>query len=112
MRRAYPRAFRAALLLLPSFLIANPAPAQSAPPSTPKREVADTYFGTVIADPYRWMEPPVPDNPEFKKWLEAQNAHTRQVLDSLPHREAAPGSRHAGHRRRQPLGDRLLRTGA
>ena len=88
MRRAYPRAFRAALLLLPSFLIANPAPAQSAPPSTPKREVADTYFGTVIADPYRWMEPPVPDNPEFKKWLEAQNAYTRHVLDSLPHRAA------------------------
>jgi prolyl oligopeptidase len=60
--------------------------AQSAPPPTPKREVADTYFGTVIADPYRWMERPTADNPEFHRWLEAQNGYTRQTLDQLPQR--------------------------
>jgi prolyl oligopeptidase len=62
------------------------AQAQSAPPLTPKREVADTYFGTVITDPYRWMEPPVGRNPEFMEWLRRQNAYTREVLDSLPQR--------------------------
>ena len=62
------------------------AQAQSAPPLTPKREVADTYFGTVITDPYRWMEPPVDRNPEFMEWLRRQNAYTREVLDSLPQR--------------------------
>jgi prolyl oligopeptidase len=61
---------------------------QSSAPATPKREVADTYFGTVIKDPYRWMEAPAAKNPEFMKWLKQQNAHTRQVLDRLPERPA------------------------
>jgi prolyl oligopeptidase len=60
--------------------------AQAGPPATPKREVADTYFGTVIPDPYRWMERPVPQNPEFRRWLEAQNAYTRSALDRIPGR--------------------------
>ena len=51
-----------------------PISAQTAPPAAPKREVADTYFGTVITDPYRWMEPPVGKNPEFMDWLKQQNA--------------------------------------
>ena len=76
-----------AILLLS--LIATPlhsARAQSGPPSTPKREVADTYFGTVISDPYRWMEPPVGQNPEFMSWLRRQNDYTREVLDHRPER--------------------------
>jgi prolyl oligopeptidase len=65
------------------------SPAQSpSPPATPKREVADTYFGKVVLDPYRWMEVPVPKNPEFRRWLEAQNRHTRAVLDPIPERPA------------------------
>ena len=63
------------------------AQAQSAP-SAPKREVADTYFGTVLKDPYRWMETPVGKNPEFMNWLRAQNTYTRNVLDRLPERPA------------------------
>ncbi len=64
------------------------AQSQSSPPATPKREVADTYFGTVISDPHRWMEAPVGKNPEFMNWLKQQNAHTREVLDRLPQRPA------------------------
>ena len=61
--------------------------AQSAPPpAAPKREVADSYFGTVIGDPYRWMEPPVGQNPEFMDWLRRQNDYTREVLDRRPER--------------------------
>ena len=50
--------------------------------------MADTYFGTVIRDPYRWMEAPVGKNPEFMEYLKQQNAHTRVVLDQLPERPA------------------------
>ena len=50
--------------------------------------MADTYFGSVISDPYRWMEAPVNKNPEFMDWLRKQNAHTRSVLDRLPERPA------------------------
>jgi prolyl oligopeptidase len=64
------------------------AHAQTTPPSAPKREVVDTYFGTVVSDPYRWMEAPVGRNPEFMAWLRRQNAYTREVLDSLPERPA------------------------
>ena len=58
------------------------------PPPAPHREVADTYFGTVVVDPYRWMEAPTPSNPEFRKFLEAQNEHARAVLDRIPGRAA------------------------
>ena len=88
MHRPSPRHVRAALLSILFAQLPAPALAQSSPPETPKREVADTYFGTVIADPYRWMERPIPNNPEFRRWLERQNAYARQVLDSLPQRAA------------------------
>src|ERR671929_774061 len=48
--------------------------------------VRDTYFGTTIEDPYRWMEDWQSD--EAHAWLTAQAAHTRAVLDALPHRAA------------------------
>jgi prolyl oligopeptidase len=60
--------------------------AQTAPPAAPRHEVADTYFGTAVVDPYRWMERPVPENPEFRRWLEGQNGYTRSVLDRIPGR--------------------------
>jgi prolyl oligopeptidase len=78
----------AALLLCLTAVPRHSTDAQSAPPPAPKREVADTYFGTVIADPYRWMEPPVGQNPEFMDWLRRQNAYTREVLDHRPERPA------------------------
>jgi prolyl oligopeptidase len=85
-----PRDAAAATLLL-LLLTAAPflsARAQSSPPAAPRREVADTYFGTVIRDPYRWMETPVGKNPEFMDWLKQENAYTREVLDRLPERPA------------------------
>jgi prolyl oligopeptidase len=84
MPSASMRAASAALCALLLTSIAATVRAQSAPPPAPKREVVDTYFGTAIADPYRWMEKPIAENPEFRRWLEAQNAYTRAVLDPLP----------------------------
>jgi prolyl oligopeptidase len=57
-------------------------------PATPEREVADSYFGTVVLDPYRWMEAPTDKNPDFRRWLEAQNQHARSTLDRIPGRAA------------------------
>jgi len=55
------------------------------PPATPIREVSDTYFGTQIKDPYRWLEDL--KSPEVQSWMKAQNDYTRSLLDRLPGRE-------------------------
>jgi prolyl oligopeptidase len=61
-----------------------PLPAVSYPP-TPKGDVVDEYFGTRVADPYRWMEDL--ESPEVAGWVAAQNAVTFDYLDGLPMRE-------------------------
>jgi prolyl oligopeptidase len=48
--------------------------------------VRDTYFGTTIEDPYRWMEDRYSE--EFEAWLRAQAAYTREHLDALPEQTA------------------------
>lgn len=58
--------------------------AQTAPPVAPVRNVVDDYFGTKIADPYRWMEDM--KSPEFQAWMKAQNEYTRALIDSIPGR--------------------------
>ncbi|MDA0802460.1 MAG: prolyl oligopeptidase family serine peptidase [Planctomycetota bacterium] len=73
------------------------APAQrtnasaSTPPTTRTEPVVDTYHGTSVSDPYRWLEALEQDSPEVKSWTDLQNEHTRTVLDSLPCREALTG---------------------
>ncbi|MDO8732096.1 MAG: prolyl oligopeptidase family serine peptidase [Actinomycetota bacterium] len=39
-------------------------------PIAPRSDVADTYHGTVVPDPYRWLEDP--QDPSTLAWLEAQ----------------------------------------
>jgi prolyl oligopeptidase len=56
------------------------------PPAAPIRTVVDTYFGTVVPDPYRWMENL--DDPVTKEWMKAQNQYARAVFASLPGRAA------------------------
>lgn len=51
-----------------------------------KDSVVDTYFGTQVADPYRWLEDD--RSPETAAWVEAQNKMTRAYLDAIPEREA------------------------
>jgi prolyl oligopeptidase len=48
--------------------------------------IVDDYHGTLIADPYRWLEDP--NSPETAAWVEAQNAVTFEYLEALPQREA------------------------
>jgi prolyl oligopeptidase len=86
----------AQLALAPLTSAQNPTPSTpvadgSAPPaklvypdSLPGATV-DDYFGTKVADPYRWLE----DDraPAVEKWVEAQNKVTFAYLDKIPYRQ-------------------------
>jgi prolyl oligopeptidase len=61
------------------------AASASSPPVAPVRTVTDDYYGTKIADPYRYMEDL--KDPQVQSWLKAQNDYTRSVLDRIPGRE-------------------------
>jgi prolyl oligopeptidase len=53
-------------------------------PETKKGEVVDDYFGTKVADPYRWLED---DNaPDVAAWVEAENKVTFGYLDKISYR--------------------------
>jgi prolyl oligopeptidase len=77
----------AALLLVFVWVALSPVrlAAQSRPPATPVREVTDTYFGTTVVDPYRWLENT--KDPEVVAWMKAQNDYTRSMLAAIPGRE-------------------------
>ena len=54
-------------------------------PATERGEVVDNYFGTEVADPYRWLED---DNaPETAEWVKAQNDVTFDYLAQIPYRD-------------------------
>lgn len=55
-------------------------------PATERGEVVDNYFGTEVADPYRWLED---DNSDATAaWVGAQNAVTQDYLSQIPFRDA------------------------
>ncbi len=51
-------------------------------PITATTNVVDPYHGTVVADPYRWLEDD--NSAETKAWVEAQNKVTFGYLETLP----------------------------
>jgi len=55
-------------------------------PPTRTVNASDTFFGTTVADPYRWLEDG--KSPEVQDWVAAQNTLTRSYLDALPGRAA------------------------
>jgi len=55
-------------------------------PKTNKIDVSDTYFGTIIKDPYRWLEDD--RSAETKSWVEAENLVTQNYLTRIPFRPA------------------------
>lgn len=55
-------------------------------PEAQKVDQTDDYHGTKVADPYRWLEDE--NSEETKKWIEEENAVTRQYLEEIPFRNA------------------------
>ncbi len=48
--------------------------------------VKDTYFGTLVADPYRWLENDT--SAETAAWVKAENAVTQNYLSQITFRDA------------------------
>ncbi|MDP6922804.1 MAG: S9 family peptidase, partial [Lutibacter sp.] len=53
-------------------------------PVTHKGLTVDTYFGTEVADPYRWLEDDLSE--ETAAWVQAENNLTFDYLDKIPFR--------------------------
>ncbi|MES3020177.1 MAG: prolyl oligopeptidase family serine peptidase [Pseudomonadota bacterium] len=83
---------RASILASLLALVGAQAVAQTCPPgaaalsypATKKVAQLDSYHGTSIADPYRWLEDANSD--ETKQWVDAQNKVTQAWLGQIPER--------------------------
>jgi prolyl oligopeptidase len=60
------------------------AHAQYKYPETKKETQTDNYFGTSVADPYRWLEDD--NSAATKDWVTEQNKVTFGYLDKIPYR--------------------------
>lgn len=54
-------------------------------PETRMGDVIDTYFGTEVPDPYRWLEDDMSE--ETENWVVAQNEVTFGYLSQIPYRQ-------------------------
>ncbi len=55
-------------------------------PITKKADTIDTYFGTEVPDPYRWLEDD--RSPETASWVKVQNEITFGYLENIPYRDS------------------------
>ncbi len=76
----------AALLLAAVPIAAIAAPLAYPPTATVPQ--ADTFFGTTVKDPYRWLEGDVRTEKPVEDWVAAQNRVTNAYLATLPQRDA------------------------
>lgn len=76
------------LAALSVYLVATaPGPVQAAAlPVAPVQDVPETFFGTTVHDPYRWMEDS--QSPAARAWMKAHSAHASATLARIPGREA------------------------
>ncbi len=73
-------------VLLSSSLFSQKQAMKITYPATAKGNTVDTYFGTQVADPYRWLEDDL--SKETEAWVIAQNKVTFDYLSRIPYREA------------------------
>lgn len=72
-------------MLVILLMFASILTAQFQYPKTAKIDHKDTYFGTPVEDPYRWLEQDTALS--VKQWVGEQNAVTFGYLDKIPYRE-------------------------
>jgi prolyl oligopeptidase len=75
-----------ALFVTFSFFAATATTAQVIYPETMRGNITDTFFGTQVPDPYRWLEDDL--SQDTKSWITAQNEITFGYLDAIPFRDA------------------------
>ena len=85
----FPRRFSLAVLAT-TFVVglaraAAPTAVTLPPPATRMEIVRDTLFGTVIADPYRWLEDQ--KAPATRAWLDEQSKYFDAVMKEAPWRD-------------------------
>ena len=51
-------------------------------PKTPRDTVVTSYFGTSVADPYRWLEDG--NSSKVKQWIKEQNNYAEKILSGYP----------------------------
>ena len=56
-------------------------------PVTVGSDQSDVYHGTVVADPYRWLEDDVRESDAVKQWVDRQNEVTFAYLETIEERE-------------------------
>lgn len=76
---------KAGIFLLFMFTVSMLQAQQLRYPQTRKTDQQDNYHGTIVKDPYRWLETDTAE--EVKSWVEAQNAVTFDYLKKIPFRE-------------------------
>lgn len=54
-------------------------------PTSQKGTQQDNYFGTLVDDPYRWLEDDL--SADTKNWIKAENEVTDDYLSQIPYRE-------------------------
>jgi prolyl oligopeptidase len=69
-----------------SISLSSMAQNQISYPETKKGNTVDTYFGTQIPDPYRWLEDD--KSAETMAWVKEQNEVTYNYLSQIPYRDA------------------------
>jgi prolyl oligopeptidase len=72
-------------LIAAMMLVSASVLAQMNYPATKKIDHVDTYHGTQVADPYRWLEDD--NSEETKAWVKAQNEVSFGYLNQIPLRE-------------------------
>ena len=72
-------------LLLAAIVLGHIAFAQYSYPPSKTVEVSDTYFGTVVADPYRWLEDI--KNEEVLDWFNRQAEFTNNEMSKIANQD-------------------------
>lgn len=75
------------ILLLSGIMVMSCTPQQKklTYPKTEKVDTVDVYFGTEVADPYRWLENDT--SAATAAWVEAENKVTNEYLAQIPFRK-------------------------
>jgi prolyl oligopeptidase len=73
------------IFAMAAFSSCDRGPARPEYPETKKADTVDVYYGTEVADPYRWLEDD--QSEETKKWVQKQVEITNAYLGKIPFRE-------------------------